>query len=341
MKKRASIIVALTLVTGLVLGACTPTAAPAPATGGATPAAPIHITLADTHPETHPSTMAHREFARLVEERSNGELVIDIFSGGVLGGEGAVIEQVQMGATHATRISSAMLPSLDEAFSAIFLPYIWQSRDIKFDVLNGEVGDYFSDRLHDHGMTILAWHDGGARNLYNSVRPIYTPEDLQGLRIRVQESELMINLLNAMGASAVPMPMGEVYTAIQTGVVDGAENNWPTYYLHAQYEVARYFTVNEHSIIPEPLLFNLEFWNSLSAEHQAILFQAARDASEFQRAEWAEEEVRSEQAVVAAGSVIARLTPEQRQAFADLAMTIYADFAHIQEHIDMILDAQR
>jgi len=151
----------------------------------------------------------------------------------------------------------------------------------------------------------------------------------------------MINLINAMGASAVPMPMGELYTAIQTGVVDGAENNWPTYALHSHYEVAGYFTVNAHSIVPEPFLINLDFWNSLSAEHQQILYDSAREASEFQRVEWEAEELRSEEHVVAAGAQIARLTAEQRQAFADLAVAIYVDYEHIQEHIDMIRNAQQ
>jgi len=345
-------VLALLVILALVLAACqqTPPAPTQPATDGAapaadTPAAPagetIVIMLADNHPETYPSVIAHREFARLVYERSGGQIVVEIFPGAVLGGEGAVIEQVQMGATHATRISSAMLPSLDEPFAALFLPYIWNSTDAKFDALNGELGDYFAQRLHAHGMHILAWHDGGARNLYNAHRPIYTPEDLAGLRIRVQESELMINLLNAMGASAVPMPMGELYTAIQTGVVDGAENNWPTYALHSHYEVAGYFTVNEHTIIPEPLLINLDFWNGLSAEHQDILFTSAREASDFQRVEWQAEEIRSEEHVVAAGATIARLTPEQRQAFVDLAMAIYVDYTDIQYHIDMIIAAQQ
>jgi len=353
MKKK----IALVLAVGLVLSACAPAPAPAPAAPAPAPAPgapapapdpapapagdPIRFMVADNHPETHPSVMAHREFERLVYERSDGILIADLFPGAVLGGEGVVIEQVQMGATHTTRISSAMLPAIDEAFAALFLPYIWDSTEMMFDVLNGEVGEYFAQRLHPHGMHILAWHDPGSRNLYNAHRPIYTPEDLAGMRIRVQESELMISLINAMGGSAVPMPMGELYTAIQTGVVDGAENNWPTYALHSHYEVAGYFTVNEHSIVPEPFLINLDFWNSLSPDLQEIMFQSARDASEFQRVEWAAEELRSEEHVVAAGATISRLTPEQRQAFADLAMTIYADYEHIQEHIDMIRNAQQ
>ncbi|MCL2618806.1 MAG: TRAP transporter substrate-binding protein [Defluviitaleaceae bacterium] len=351
MKKRLPI--ALALSASLFLAACAAPAAPAPAVPApgtdqqapadpapAPAADPIRLVVADNHPETHPSVMAHRYFEQLIFERSNGELIADIFPGAVLGGEGAVIEQVQMGATQTTRISSAMLPTIDDAFAALFLPYIWNSREDMFRVLDGEVGDYFAQRLHQHGMHILAWHDPGTRNLYNALRPIYTPEDLAGMRIRVQESELMINLVNAMGASAVPMPMAELYMAIQTGLVDGAENNWPTYALHSHYEVAGYFTVNEHSIVPEPFLINLDFWNSLSAEHQEILFTSARDAAEYQRVEWAAEELRSEEHVVAAGATVARLTPEQRAAFAELAMTIYADYADIQYHIDMIRNAQ-
>lgn len=298
------------------------------------------LTLGENHPEAHPVVAGHREFERLVADHTDGAITVDVFPGGVLGGEAAMLEQVQMGATSMMRISAAMLPALDEAFNALFLPYIWDSRESMFAVLDGEVGEYFADRLRAHGLYILAWHDPGARSFYNSVRPVYTPDDLQGLRIRVQETALMMDLIRFLGGSPTPIAWGEVYTAIQTGVVDGAENNWPSFITAAHYEVAQYFTISEHSIIPEPIIINLDIWESMSTVQQETVRQAAIAGAMHQRQVWLEQEIVAMNQAIASGTVVTTLSPEQRQLFTDAVAPMFEQFSHIQDHIDMIRNAQ-
>ena len=336
----------------IMLAACGGNDAPAPAAcggGGTAPAAgggdapaanPITIVLAEAHPDTHPANTGHREFQRLAQENSNGEITVDIFSGAVLGAEGAVLEQVQLGAVDMMRISAASLTAIDDTFNALFLPYIWNSRESMFAALDGELGAYFANRLRDNGLYILGWHDPGSRSFYNSVRPINTPADMEGLRIRVQETELMMGLVSLLGASPVPMPWGEVYTGIQTGVIDGAENNWPSFISATHYEVAGYFTLNEHSIIPEPVIINLNSWEAMSPEQQDIVRQAAIDGAAAQRVEWLIDEQASEQAAIDHGTHITRITPEQRALFAEAILPLYDLYADIQYHIDMVINAQ-
>jgi TRAP-type C4-dicarboxylate transport system substrate-binding protein len=210
-----------------------------------------------------------------------------------------------------------------------------------FAALDGELGEYFANRMRNHGMYILAWHDPGTRSFYNSVRPIYTPSDLEGLRIRVQETELMMGLITMLGGSPVPMPWGEVYTAIQTGVIDGAENNWPSFITAAHYEVARYFTVSEHSIMPEPIIVNLNAWESISPEMQEIVRQAAIDGAAVQRAEWLISEQENMQLAIESGTQVTHLTEEQRAQFVELILPLYDQFSDVQYHIDMIINAQQ
>ena len=303
---------------------------------------PVTLRLSEVHSGSeHPANVGHYKFAELAYDRSEGTINVEVFSGGVLGSEMEVMAQVQMGTVEMIRLPVPIIANVESDFNALFLPGVWDSRDAMFAALDGEIGTHFADMLREHGMYILAWHDAGARNLYNSVRPIYTPEDLAGLRIRMQESPLMIRLMELMGGVPVPMGPAEVYTAIQTGLVDGAENNWPSYVTSfAHHEVARYFTENEHARAPEAVVISLDVWESLSSGQQQILRQAAIDGAEAQRKAWADNEVAAEAEAVAAGTVVARLTPEQHQAFTDRIMPIWDDFPELADLIAMIRNAQ-
>ena len=356
MKKSLFTVLAALLALTLVLGACAPTApatppaAPAETAPEATPEAPAATTapspneqsfvlrLSEIHSgEAHPAVVGHNAFAEYARERSNGTLNVEVFTGGVLGSEMEVMAQVQMGTLEMVRLPAPIIANVEPNFNALMLPGVWDGREAMFDALDGEIGTYFADMLRQHGLYILAWHDAGARSLYNSVRPIYTPEDLAGLRIRMQEAPLMIRLMELMGGVPVPMGPAEVYTAIQTGLVDGAENNWPSYVTSfAHYEVARYFTENEHSRVPEAVVISLAVWDSLSANQQEVLRQAAIDGANVQREKWALDEVIAEERAVAAGAQVVRLTPEQRQAFTDRIMPIWDDYPELTTYIEMI-----
>ena len=302
----------------------------------------ITLRLSEVHAgEHHPANVGHLEFARLVNERTGGAVTVELHYGGTLGSESEVMDQVQMGTIEMIRLPVPIIANVEDRFNALFMPGVWDNRDTMFAALDGEIGEYFAEMIREHDMYILAWHDAGARSLYNSVRPIYTPEDLEGLRIRMQEAPLMIRLMELMGGTPVPMGPAEVYTAIQTGLVDGAENNWPSFVTSfAHHEVAQYFTENEHARAPEAVVISLSVWESMPPAQQEIIRQAAIEGAQAQRTAWAIVEQEAEAEAVAAGVYVVRLTPEQHQAFADRIMPIWDDFPELADLIQMIRDAQ-
>ncbi len=281
----------------------------------------IVLRLAETHGADYPTTQGDYEFARLVEERTDGRIKIEVYPGSQLGEERAVIEQVQFGAIDFTRVSISPLAAFASDFNALQMPYLYRSPAHMWEVLNSEIGDEFLGSLEPAGFVGLSWFDSGARSFYNSVRPIKTVADLAGLKIRVQESALMVGLVEALGAVATPMPFGEVYSAIQTGVIDGAENNWPSYYSTSHYEVAGYYTLDEHTRVPEITIASKITMDKLSAADQEIIKQAAKDSMAFQIKAWADYEKVAEDAVVANGNEIYRLT--DNSAFQDAMQPLY------------------
>ncbi len=198
-------------------------------------AKPIVLRLAETHPKGYPTELGDEEFARLVKERSGGRIVIEVYPGSQLGEEKAVIEQVQFGAIDLTRVSISPLASFVPKLNAFQMPYLYRDSDHMWKVLKGDIGKELLASLEPFGFIGLGWFDGGARSFYNSKKPVRTPADLKGLKIRVQESELMMGLVRAFGAVPTPMPYGEVYSGLQTGVIDGAENNPPSYFSASHY----------------------------------------------------------------------------------------------------------
>jgi tripartite ATP-independent transporter DctP family solute receptor len=300
------------------------------------------LRLSEVHAgEDHPANVGHLEFGRLVDERTGGNITVQLHYGGTLGSESEVMAQVQMGTIEMVRLPVPIIANVEERFNALFMPGVWEGRDPMFAALDGEIGEYFTAMLEEHGMYILAWHDAGARSLYNSVRPIYTPEDLEGLRIRMQEAPLMIRLMELMGGVPVPMGPAEVYTAIQTGLVDGAENNWPSFVTSfSHHEVAQYFTENEHARAPEAVVISLAVWESMTPAQQDIVRQAAIEGAMAQREAWARVEQEAEAEAVEAGVHVVRLTPEQQQAFTDRIMPIWDDFPELADLIEMIRATQ-
>jgi len=260
--------------------------------------------LAETHPQDYPTTQGDIKFAELVKERTNGRIIIEVYPGSQLGEEKAVIEQVQFGAIDFTRVSVSPLAAFVPVFNALQLPYLYRSQDHMWNVLLGPIGEELLASLEPSGFIGIGWFEPGARNFYNSRRPVSKPEDLAGLKIRVQESELMVGMVQGLGAVATPMPYGEVYSGLQTGVIDGAENNWPSYESTSHYEVAKYFTLDEHTRVPEIIIASKISMDKLSEEDQKIIKQAALDAIPYQKQLWGDREKASEEKVRAGGSII-------------------------------------
>ncbi|MFP4508561.1 MAG: TRAP transporter substrate-binding protein [Spirochaetaceae bacterium] len=264
---------------------------------------PIRLRLAETHGPDYPTTQGSREFARLVEERTDGRIQIEVFHSAQLGEESDAIEQVQFGGIDFTRVSISPLSSFVPALDAFQMPFLYNDAEHMWDVLRGDIGAEMFAELEDHGFVGLTWYDSGSRNFYTTSL-VESVADLDGLNIRVQESPLMMDMVELLGAVPVPMPFGEVYSGLQTGVIDGAENNWPSYLTTSHYEVARFFIENAHTRVPEITVASSQVWDTLSAEDQEIIRDAAWESIDYQRQLWAEFEEEAEEQIRAAGNTI-------------------------------------
>ncbi len=253
--------------------------------------------LAENQPPDYPTTIGDLEFARLVKEGTDGRIIIDVQPGGVLGDEKSVIEAIQMGGIAFARVNAQPLSDFYKPLMVFSLPFIFRDADHQWKVLDGEVGEKVLNDMAAARMVGLAYYDSGSRNIYNSKREIKSPADLKGLKIRVQQSELMMDMIKALGASPTPMPYGEVYTGLQSGVIDGAENNWPSYYSTSHYEVAPYYSLNAHTMTPEVVIVSKAIWDKISPEDQKVIKEAARKSEAAQKKAWKDYEDKSINAI--------------------------------------------
>jgi len=283
---------------------------------------PIVMKLAETHPQDYPTTKGDYEFARLVKERTNGRIVIEVFHSKQLGEERAVIEQVQLGAIDMTRVSVSAVSSFVRDLDAFQLPYLYRDANHMWKVLNGPIGQEILKKHEASNFIGVGWFEGGSRNFYTK-KQVKTVADLKGMKIRVQQAPLMVGMVEALGAVATPLPYGEVYSALQTGVVDGAENNWPSYLTTSHYEVAKYFITDEHTRVPEITVGSKRVFDKLSKEDRALMLKAAGDAVAFQIKLWNEFEKVAEKTVREKGSIITEVTPAEKQKFMDAMKPLY------------------
>lgn len=248
---------------------------------------------ADTQSEDYPTVQALRFLDGRVQERTAGRHRLDVFHSRQLGEEKETVEQTQAGAIDLNRTNAAPLASFVPEMNALILPFLFRSVDHLHRVLDGPIGADILNSFAGTGLVGLAFYDSGARSIYNRIRPIRSAEDLKGLRIRIQQSELMNDMFEALGAVPVPLPYGQVSTALATGLVDGAENNWPSYITTGHYRVAPHYALTEHTMSPEVLVMSEKAWQTLSGEDQQIFREAARESSHFMRDRWRDWEEQS------------------------------------------------
>lgn len=282
----------------------------------------ITLRLGETHPADYPTTKGDYEFARLVKERSNGRITVEVYHSKQLGEEKAVIEQVQLGAIDFTRVSISPMAAFVRDLDALQLPYLYRDADHMWKVLTGPIGAELFKKLEPSNFVGMCWYDGGSRNFYTK-KPVKTVADLKGMKIRVQQSPLMVGLVEGLGAVATPLDFGQVYSALQTGVVDGAENNWPSYLSTSHFEVARYFITDEHTRVPEILVASKRVFDRLSKEDQELIKKAAWDSMPVQIKLWKEYEVVAEKAVRDKGAMITEVTPEEKAKFMAAMQPLY------------------
>jgi tripartite ATP-independent transporter DctP family solute receptor len=261
---------------------------------------------ADTQSEDYPTVQALRYMGRLIDERTSGRLQIRVFHSRQLGEEKETIEQTRVGAIDLNRTNVALIGTFVPAMNVLAMPFLFRSIDHLQKVLDGPIGTEILNSFEPYGFVGLTFYDSGARSIYNSVRPVRSLADLKGLRIRVQQSELMSDMIKALGAEPVELPYGQVLTGLSTRLIDGAENNWPSFITTNHYKYANFYTLTDHTMSPEVLVMSLKAWQSLSPDDQKLFRDAALESSRFMRKIWNDLEGRSRQQAEAAGVTIIR-----------------------------------
>lgn len=257
-----------------------------------------------------------------LNEKSNGTVLIDIYPNQQLGSERESLELLQIGSLGMTKVSTAVLENFVPSLKIFGLPFLFRDSEHRFKVLEGELGEIFLDASLGQRLKGLTYYDSGTRNFYSKT-PIVTPEDLKGLKFRVQESITAMNLVKSFGGSPTPIAWGELYTALQQGIVDGAENNLPSFYLSRHYEVCKYLIMDEHTAIPDELLISTLVWNKLSLKEQQWLKEAAMESSEFQKKIWLESELEALSEVQKAGVIVTR---PDKDLFREKVQSMYIEF---------------
>ena len=287
------------------------------------------------HNDGHPNTAAMDKFAELIDVATAGEITLDVFHGGVLGSQPDALEQVRIGAIEIGNFNLGPIGPMVKEANLVSLPFIFKSVPHMFSVLEGEAGQTVAAAMGEAGVLPLAWFDAGARSFY-SQKPINSPADVEGLKIRVMNNDLYTSMISAMGGNPSPMAFSEVQQALKTGVVDGAENNFPSFKNVGHYEVTTHYSLSEHLIIPECICVNTEKFNALSADMQAAVRDAAAEAALLQRELWA---VGSEQArkdVEAAGIKVNEIA--DKGPFQAAMDSVYANYLAANPDMKMLVE---
>ena len=302
--------------------------------GAASAECEITLRSSDTHPDGYPTVEGVKAMAAEVKEKTGGRICIEVFPSSQLGEEKDTIEQTQFGVIDMIRASFGSFNDIVPITQTVSLPYLYKSDEHLHKVMDGPIGQEIAKGFEEHGLVPLAYYDGGARSFYNAKKPIKTVEDLKGLKFRVMQNDVFVDMMTALGATATPMPYGEVYSSIQTGVIDGAENNFPSYDSSGHAEVAKYFTLDQHLMVPELVAVAKTSWDKLSPEDQAIMREAAQNSATLQRRLWAEQEKASEDKVAAAGAEI--IKDVDKTAFIEAMAPVYEKYVTTPEAGDLV-----
>ena len=260
--------------------------------------------------------------AERLEEKSGGTMRVEIYPNQQLGSERELLELLQIGSLGMTKVSAATMENFAPEFKVLNLPYLFRDSAHRFKVLEGEIGQRLLESSEDKRLIGLTFYDSGTRNFYADV-PIETPEDLKGLKLRVMPSQSAINTVRHLGGSPTPISWGELYTALQQGIVDGAENNLPSYYLNNHFEVCKFYSMDEHTAVPDELVISTIVWNTLDEQQKQWLKASAEESSHYQKELWRESEEEALKGMEEAGVTI--IYPDKEK-FRELVQPIYEEF---------------
>lgn len=283
MKKAISILLTMGLCAGLLAGCGAKSAA---TSEEATTENPMVLTLSHGLSETHTVHIAMEEFAEKVEERTDGRIKVEIFPNAQLGSETESMEQLTAGVIAMTKVAAPILATYEEGYNAFGLPYIFDDTEEFYHVMDSDEMHEFFLSTEDEGFVTLTYYTSGARSFYTKDKAIRTPEDLKGLKIRVQDMESQTDMLDVMGGTPVAMSYGDVYTSLQTGIIDGTENNETALTTGKHGEVCKVYSVDQHAMIPDVLIMSEKVWKQISPEDQEIILEAAHNSTEAHKVMW-------------------------------------------------------
>ena len=309
--------------------------------GGANDVPEYVLVYAENQSENYPTTRGAYKFAELVGEKTNGKIKIVIKCNGEMGDEKSVVEQLEFGGVDFSRVSVASISDNIPKLKVIQMPYLYSGESAMWTVLDGDIGKEFTQAIQEsgYGIRALSLYDAGARNFY-SVKPLMSMSDLAGMNIRVQESEVMAKTIQLLGANPVKMIYSEVYMALQTGKIDGAENNWTSYEYSRHFEQAEYCLIDEHIRIPEVQLISEKTWNKFSDEQKDIISQCAKESAIYERDLWRMADEAAKRTVIDKGVTVTKVSDEERSYFREKLQPLYdeycSDYMDIIEKIESI-----
>lgn len=292
------------------------------------------LTYAENQPEGYPTVLAAQRFAELVEELTGGRVIIQVKHSGEFGSESEVLEQMAFGGIDFARVSLAELSDEIPSLNVLQLPFLYRDAEHMWRILDGEIGTEFLTVFEEAGLVGLSWYDAGARCFYTDVAPIRSPADMAGLTVRVQDSQMVMDMVKLLGAEPITFHYGDVSYAFEMGKIDAAENNWPAYQIQEHYRLAKYFTIDEHSRVPEIQLASSRTWDKLPENYQQIIALCARESALYQRELWKEQESRSRSLAIEAGCREIVPRPEQKEAFRELAEPLYVQYC--ADYMDLV-----
>ncbi|MBW5801590.1 TRAP transporter substrate-binding protein [Halomonas elongata] len=287
------------------------------------------------HPPSYPNSVALESFAEEVAEKTEGRIEPKVYHNGVLGAQPDAIEQTRSGALNFANFNMGPMGPIVPATNILSLPFIFNSTEDMYRIMDGEIGGRFAEALAEKNLVALSWFGSGARSLYNTDHPVKTPDDVDGLKFRVMNNDLYVQMIDELGGNATPMAYSEVYQSLKTGVIDGAENNYPSYESSGHYEVAKYYSLTEHLILPECLCVAKSTWDEMSEEDQGIVREAAENAAQEQRKLWEERAQKSRELVLESGVEINEV--DDKAAFQDKMQPIYDDFVEENPELETLV----
>ncbi|RXG12458.1 tripartite ATP-independent transporter DctP family solute receptor [Leeuwenhoekiella aestuarii] len=290
------------------------------------------IKLAHGLDVTHPVHKAMVFMGERLEEKSGGKMSLDIYPSQQLGSERECLELLQIGSLGMTKVSTGVLENFAPQLKVFGLPFLFRDAEHRFEVLEGQIGEELLNSSVKQRLKGLTFYDAGSRSFYTK-EPVQTPEDLKGLKLRVMESQTAINMVKNLGGSPTPIAWGELYTALQQGVVDGAENNLPSFYLSHHYEVCKYYIVDEHTALPDELLISTLIWDELSDQEQKWVKEAAMESLEFEKKIWHEAEMEALAEIKKAGVEV--IYPD-KEPFRNRVKSMYEEFSENEEMKNLI-----